>query len=405
MEYFYILGLLLIIIGCILFLMMIIKNKKSSIVLSKHEGDKFAILIPARDESRVIENLLKSISSQVKNMSMVYVIVEDEKDPTCEIVKKYKANIFIRPKPIRPRKGYALDEAIKYILTNNHYDLYFILDADNTLDKNFIKEMLKSWNKGYDIAAGYRNISNPVNVISTCSELTFSMINTLFNEQKIKKNKTIIISGTGFFISGKLIEKWNGFPFNTLTEDYELTLYAAAQKIPTTYNKKAIYFDEQPTKMSVSIKQRVRWIKGFFQSRKKRLKQVKNNFGNKIGLLPYLLIISGCLVVISIDLIEICRNIIISSINYRIFVMSFFKTIVVIYVILMLFTFIVLFKEEGKLNIDQKLLSKTLLFNPIFLVSYIPCLLISLFKKEVSWERIDHKGINKIKEIKDANSK
>ena len=40
---------------------------------------KFAVLIPARDESKVIEGLIKSIKDQTFNINMndVYVIVED----------------------------------------------------------------------------------------------------------------------------------------------------------------------------------------------------------------------------------------------------------------------------------------------------------------------------------------
>ena len=48
------------------------------------------------------------------------------------------------------------------------------------------------------------------------------------------------------------MEDWQGFPFNTLTEDYELTLYSTLNNLTTTYNEKAIFYDEQPDSFKVS---------------------------------------------------------------------------------------------------------------------------------------------------------
>lgn len=53
--------------------------------------NKYCILIPARNESQVIEQLLISIEKQTKkiNSKDVYIIVESKEDPTVEIVKKH----------------------------------------------------------------------------------------------------------------------------------------------------------------------------------------------------------------------------------------------------------------------------------------------------------------------------
>ncbi len=225
MFYLFLLCCLPLIYGIVLLIVCSLGNKKRKIKLVKHDSSKYAILIPARYESQVIEKLLNSIKIQNQDMSNVYVIVEDKKDETCNITKKYKANLYVRKKPIRSRKGYALDECIKNILKKKHYDLYFIIDADNVLDSNFISNMIKSWESGYDVATGYRNILNPVNVVSCCSGILFCLLNSLVNKRKVKRKETIFLSGTGFYISGEIIEKLNGFPFNTLTEDYELSLY------------------------------------------------------------------------------------------------------------------------------------------------------------------------------------
>ncbi len=373
-----------ILIGIILLLICIFKKKKDSKKLIPHTKDRYAIIIPARDESNVIQNLLDSIHVQNKNMSNVYIIVEDEQDKTCDIAKKYKTNVFIRKQPFKHRKGYALDECIKNILQSEHYDLYFIFDADNILEKNYIKNMLESWHQGYDVAIGYRNILNPVNWISGCSILLFSLMNTIINKNSVKNNNSIILSGTGLYISGEIIEKLKGFPFYTLTEDYELSLYLRANNISSIYNEKAIFFDEQPIDMKSSIKQRTRWVYGFFEARKKRLRNVQS-FSTKIGVLPFVFIIFSVVFLSVLSIINVF------------FYKRFFATLIIVplifYIVLVILTLILLIKENKQINIEKKLKIKCLFLNPLFLLTFLFCLFKCLMVRNITWEKIKHNGI------------
>ena len=83
------------------------------------------------------------------------------------------------------------------------------------------------------------------------------------------------------FILKEKYRKLGGYPFNSLTEDYELSLYAVLNNLTSTYNTKAKYFDEQPTSYSVTMKQRTRWVKGYFVSRNKYYPLLKEKIKNK----------------------------------------------------------------------------------------------------------------------------
>ena len=135
--------------------------------------------------------------------------------------------------------------------------------------------MINSIEEGYDIGISYRNTKNSSTLVAASSALTFSMINTIGNQLKSKYTNNLTISGTGYYIKGSLVEDWQGFPFNTLTEDYELTLYSTLNNLTTTYNEKAIFYDEQPDSFKVSMKQRTRWVKGYFEARKIYIKEIR----------------------------------------------------------------------------------------------------------------------------------
>lgn len=357
------------------------------------------ILIPARYESKVIEDLLISIKKQSfkVNMKDVYVIIESENDPTNKIAKNYGVSVFIRKNLNLKSKGYALDEMIKYQVQNNiYYEAYFIMDADNVLDKNFIKEMNKSYMNGYDIVTSYRNLKNGNDsIISACSGITFAFLNSNGNEIKSKQSRNVTLSGTGLFISGDLIKKWQSFPFYSLTEDYELTLYSILNNLTSTYNKRAIFYDEQPIKYKNTINQRVRWIKGYFNTRKdyipkfrKVLKNNNSNFGSLIteitGMKPYILMIVGAILYILQQVINLF--------TYKFVLWSLIKIFLIFilaYILFTLMTFFIIYKDN-KIDLTKKMKVKTCLFSPLFFITYVPCAIRALLKKEVKWEKVEH---------------
>lgn len=370
----------------------LIMKKNTNYPQKEKNGHNYAILIPARNESLVIEKLLISIENQTKKIKPedVYVIVETKKDKTISIVEKHKMTIVYRKNLNKKRKGFALDDAIKEILkSNKKYDAYFIFDADNILDKNYIKEMTKSFDEGYDIGIGYRNTKNSKNLVSAASALTFSMINTIGNKRKSKYTNNLIISGTGYYIKGTIIESWKGFPFNSLTEDYELSLYSILNNLTTTYNDSAIYYDEQPEIFDVTITQRSRWVKGYFDARRNYIHKIRKSISKKdknyaskitalIGVNPLITLIIGILLLL-IDSITSFKN----------FIISLLIIFILIYITLMIFTYIIIKKEENKLDIK---VSKILLifYNPFYLLSYIYCLYIAITKKDLGWQEIKH---------------
>lgn len=389
-------GLIFIISAFILLIYSYLVMPRCYLKPKKYNNKKrYCILIPARYESKVINNLLLSITKQTTkiNPKDIYIIVESIKDKTVDIAKQYNMNIILRENLSLKRKGYALNDAVTYILKKQiHYDAYFIFDADNILDKDFIKNMEKSINEGYDIGIGYRNTKNSNTLVSASSALTFSMINTMLNERKNKYHNNLTISGTGYYIKGSIIEEWNSFPFHSLTEDYELTLYAILNNLTTTYNKKAIFYDEQPDNFNVSLKQRTRWVKGYFEVRKKYINKIsksetKNdpNFASKVnaflGVTPYIYIIIGLLIILV--------NILITT-GITTFLCYLTIFLLLIYTVLSIFTIIMLKKEKNSLNISKSMKVKVIFYNPIFMFSYIICLLRTIFIKDIKWDKIDH---------------
>ena len=76
---------------------------------------------------------------------------------------------------------------------------------------------------------------------------------------------TCTVNGTGFGFTRDLLRRMGGWPFFTLTEDIEFTTWCATRGIRVGYCHDAILYDEQPTSLAVSIRQRTRWVQGGLQ--------------------------------------------------------------------------------------------------------------------------------------------
>lgn len=354
-----------------------------------------AVLIPARDESAVISGLLQSLARQTHpiTLSDIYVIVEQPTDPTVAIAERYGASIIYRTHPHRQRKGYALDEALKQILAQKHYDLYFIFDADNTLAKDYVAKMLTSYHQGYQIATGYRSFKNAnANVIAAVSSLTFTMINVLGNKNRVRAGANVIFSGTGCYVDGRLIDEWHGWPFHSLTEDYEMSLYATLHGIPTTYNESAQFYDEQPTRYQLTVDQRIRWIKGYFSARRKYIplmskRKRARNLGSirreTIGVRPVITMLIGVVIMLLGLLIQLCLR--------QQFGLAFGLVVALlaaVYLVLMLITIKIIRLEKTPL--DAQIRWRAILFNPLYLTTYVYCALKALFTRHVEWKKINH---------------
>jgi len=368
---------------------------------------KYGILIPARNESKVIRELLESIKNQSYNKNLVetFVIVESEDDPTCGIVKEFEnTQVFIRQHLERKGKGHALNECLEYIFKehDNGYEAFFILDADNVLDSKFIEEMNKTYDAGYQMALGYRNSKNwNDGWIASCSAVNFSMINTFQNKCRSRFNMNVIVSGTGFYIDANELRKLGGWPFTTLTEDYEISLYTTLNNLKSTYNEYAEFYDEQPTNLKVSWNQRLRWCKGFSQSNKIYKKELfesaiydKENriskFELSLNILPMGVLLCSLIGYMAFMLLLGIAGAIAGIPEFVKAFIALGSTLGSTYLFMAAYSLAILIAERKHTNIKFFNAVGCVIMSPFYLSLYVLIYISSLTQKEVEWKAIPH---------------
>ena len=269
---------------------------------------KYAILIAARNEKAVIGNLLDSIKKQdyPQELLTTFVVADNCTDNTAEIARNCGAICYERFDNEHKTKGFALQyllEKIEEDYGRMSFEGYFIFDADNLLKKDYISRMNDAFDSGEKIITSYRNTKNFDEnwVASTYALHWIRSIRCNHRARSVLRLATNI-QGTGFLFTNEIVK--NGWHYTSLTEDRALTADAVAQGYRISYQDEAMFYDEQPTSYNQYKTQRVRWIKGYFEARKKYIGKIidsmdtnDKNYGSKlteiIGVWHYIIMIIG----------------------------------------------------------------------------------------------------------------
>ena len=372
--------------------------KNNSKIKTSKIKKKIACIIPARNEDKVIGNLLESLNNQnyPKELYDIFVLPNNCIDNTENVAKEKFAKIINCDNIYAKSKGDVLRHAFDY-LREYDYDAYIIFDADNIVHPEFIEKMNNVLCAGYRLAQGYRDSKNPSDSwISGSYSLHYMIQNYFLNKARMNINWSSFINGTGFMISKDLIEE-KGYSSNTMTEDIELSVKCAIGNEKIAFAEEAITYDEQPITLAQSWKQRERWSIGTLQCLKIYSKElVTDIFKNKnfasldslLFLLAPIIQLAGAATFILHMLVKLLEN---SQIDF--ITKSLFGIMWYIASIIMTILVIKINKKPVKNYI------KGIISLPIFYFSWIPIKISSIIKKDAKWERIEHTRIIKLDNI------
>jgi len=377
------------------------------------KNHKYAVVIAARNESAVIAQLIKSIKKQnyPSELLDIYVVADNCTDNTAAVAKKAGAKVFERFNKQLVGKGYALDYAFKNLIKGNKcYEGYFVFDADNLLDENYVSEMNKVFDNGYKIITSYRNSKNyDTNWLTAGYSLWFLREAKYLNNSRMILNTGCAISGTGFMVSDEIIRKNNGWKHHLLTEDIEFTIDSALHGEKIGYCGNAVLYDEQPYLFKQSWNQRLRWAKGFYQVfAKYGINLIKAIFTKRsfycydmfVTIMPALFL---TLISVGVNLTVFS----VSLINIEIYPQLMEQTVGAIvlsvinsYIVLFIMGLITTITEWNNINSSFRKKIKYIFSFPIFIFTYVPISIVALFKfKKIEWQPITHSIVKTIEEI------
>ena len=411
MEYLYILKQVLVYIltaywcyQTAISLCSLIKLKDKPYLTNKNH--KFMAIIPAHNEEMVVSNLIESLKNQTydKNLYDIYVIADNCTDNTANVARRAGAIVLERFDPAHKTKGYALQWFLKQKIEENaDYDAFFVFDADNIVDKDFIVNMNKKLCQGEDVVQGYRDIKNPTdNWITAGYALFYWTMHRLYHLARYNVGLSTLLNGTGFMVRFDVV-KPEGWQTETLTEDIEFSLKRIIKGKKLGWAIDAIVYDEQPTSFKQSWSQRSRWTVGHMQCMKRYTGELFNSVKEHKSLVTfdgflYIVGTTPMLVITMLVLFINCAMYAAQSMTNLEFAINILRYLIPT-LLLPIGTAVVAMTLDRK---PIKPMLKGLLYYPLFMGTWVIINIKCLFKRETTWEKIEHVRDIKIAEVSEG---
>ncbi len=245
-------------------------RRKTKDYEDRDPASRFLILVPAHNEERVVGDLIRNLQEMdyPPELYDVYVIADHCDDDTAGVARSLGARVIeiAAQGPDAPTgKPLALKRALEEIGDYaSRYDLLMIFDADNLVDRHMLREV----NSQYlscgrpDLIQCYLGAKNKTGVVAWFYYTSYTISNRFFQLAKHRLGLNCAVGGTGYAISTAYVRERGGWTTSSLTEDIEIQVDATLDGRRILWNHGARVYDEKPTRLRASIRQKIRWGQG-----------------------------------------------------------------------------------------------------------------------------------------------
>ncbi|QPI16931.1 glycosyltransferase family 2 protein [Staphylococcus phage vB_StaM_SA1] len=236
---------------------------------------KFLLLVAAHNEENVIRETIRNLKEidYDKNLFEICIVSDNSTDNTTRIAIEENVRVIDTIEGKFEREGVGKPAGLQYALRSlgfdnvkEKYDMVLVLDADNFVSKNILKEVNSQFiakNKP-EVIQTYLDSKNYNSLMSLAYSAVFWTNNKFMQAARYRLKLPNSIGGTGFCVTTKYLIDSGGFNYKTLTEDLEMEIEIILNNGRVLWNDFASIYDEKPDKLKTSMIQRFRWAKGHF---------------------------------------------------------------------------------------------------------------------------------------------
>lgn len=223
----------------------------------------FLILVPARNEGRVITQTVRHLLGleYAGDKRQVVVVADDCDDATAEAAREAGALVLQKAGPASG-KGQAMQWALaEPQIAKGSWQALIVLDADSRPRPDFLSVMDGAIAAGSEAVQARTESLAPEGWVARAYAVNTSQRNRTWHQARERAGFSAALTGTGLCLTRALLER---FPFapKTLTEDLEYSAILTRAGVRVSYLYEAVLEIEQPHSVGSSVHQRLRWARG-----------------------------------------------------------------------------------------------------------------------------------------------
>ena len=359
---------------------------------------RFAVIVPARNESKVIANLLRALKAQryPADKIDVYVAINHCTDDTEAIALAEGAKI-IRCTDDVACKGDVLHQAFEQLLPMD-YDAFAIFDADNLPDPAFMQAMNDALAAGERVCKGRLKAGNAFESwVSGGYGLYHALMEWTYSRPHSAAGFSSNLVGTAFVAHREVLEKLGGWNTVTLCEDTEFAAMSTKLGYRVAWVPEALSYDEQVAKFGVSLRQRRRWCRGMVQCSRRLTGAMFSRSCPKKGMAR-----DFGMLFITCHTAPLGMVFMFLSLPFLDWRMLLLNAIGAVLSLVGLMLGAILLCLLGGYPVRR--MWKAIVMFPIFMITWFPLQLMALFVPVKQWSVIEHNGQDSAAELSDAEA-
>ena len=228
-----------------------------------HGRTSFLILVPARNEERVVADTIERIQAldYPPDKKLIVIVADDCQDETAAAAAAGGALVLQKPGPASG-KGVTIQWALAQPeLIEATWDALVIFDADSRPTLDYLSMMDAALEGGAGAIQARTESLPPSGWVARAYAMNTSQRNRLWHQAREQAGFSAALTGTGICLSRDLLRR---FPFKpyTITEDLEYSAVLTSAGVRVHFLYHAVLQIEQPVTLGSSVTQRIRWARG-----------------------------------------------------------------------------------------------------------------------------------------------
>lgn len=253
-------------------LLALARARKAPVLAARHP--KLAVIIPAHDETRLIEATVRSVlaSDYPPDRFAVTVVADNCTDDTALQAERAGAACLVRTDPDRRGKGYALQFGLEHVLADPGVEGVLFVDADTRLAPDFLERMARALEEGAEVVQGrYRVADSGRTWLTRLTAISIDLKHLWQHPGMPALGLSPALRGSGMCFARGVLDRF-GWDSTSLTEDLDQSLILMEHGVPITYRPLAVNDQYMPPTLASAAEQRSRWSAGETQAGKTRLR-------------------------------------------------------------------------------------------------------------------------------------
>lgn len=239
--------------------------KRNFQYLPSTKSYRYAILFPAYKEDKVIQESVESFLFQAypKDHYDVVVISDKMQNETNDRLQRLPIKLLTvnfdnssKAKAL----NFAMDE-----LDDQKYDMVIILDADNTVNPDFLQKISDAYESGAKVIQAHRMAKNLNTDTALLDAISEEINNSIFRKGHVKLGFSSALIGSGMAFDYEWFKE-NIKKVSSAGEDKELEALLLKQHVYVDYMDNVPVYDEKTQKEKTFHNQRRRWLSAQYAS-------------------------------------------------------------------------------------------------------------------------------------------